>query len=414
MRTKKTYIPTFKLKEKALLWACKHFKYVYYFTNNGIKDGFKERLYASNTLLPFYKVNDLTIPFNKYYCGWVSYDLKNDIEQLASNNPDLFNWDRLGFIKADVLLEFKSSHLIIHSGKKPESILNNIVSTKLTPLPKQEHLTFEPSETKENYLTNINNLRDHIKEGDIYEACYCTELLAKDTLLASPVHTFFNLCSNSPKPFASFIKAKDKYLLGASPERFIKKTDQTISSQPIKGTIKRGETKEEDEILKQKLFLDPKERAENLMIVDLVRNDLARVSQSGSVKVDELFGIYTFPNVHQMISTISSKLKPGLSFKDIITATFPMGSMTGAPKIKAMELIEKYERFSRGIYSGTVGYFDDNGFDFNVTIRSLQYNSSKQLVGLHVGSAITYDSIPENEYQECLTKAASVKKALTD
>lgn len=396
------------------MWACKNYSYVYFFTNNNAKNGFKTKLFASDSLLNLQHIDDLNQTFNKYHCGWISYDIKNQIEELNSNNQDLFKWNKLGFIKAETLIEFNETKLKISSTRNPKEVYKAIKSTKDRYSPPLKKINFTSSKTREDYIKNVNSLRTHIEEGDIYEACYCLELLSENTSLTSPVNSFFKLCKNSPKPFATFVKAKSNYLLGASPERFIKKENSNITSQPIKGTIKRGKNLEEDEILKKKLFLDPKERAENLMIVDLVRNDLARISESGSVKVDELFGIYSFPNVHQMISTIRAQLKNGVNFSEIIKATFPMGSMTGAPKIKAMELIEKHENFSRGLYSGTVGYFEENSFDFNVTIRSLQYNDEKNLLGLHVGSAITYDSIPEKEYEECMIKALSVEKIIKD
>jgi para-aminobenzoate synthetase component 1 len=156
-----------------------------------------------------------------------------------------------------------------------------------------------------------------------------------------------------------------------------------------------------------------KEKAENLMIVDLVRNDLARSSKTGSVKVEELFGIYSFSQVHQMISTVSSQIKETTSAVEAIKNAFPMGSMTGAPKVMAMELIEKYENTKRGLYSGAIGYFAPNSdFDFNVVIRSIQYNESKQYLNFEVGSAITYDSDANLEYEECLLKAQAMMKAL--
>ncbi|MBL7747847.1 MAG: chorismate-binding protein, partial [Chitinophagaceae bacterium] len=163
------------------------------------------------------------------------------------------------------------------------------------------------------------------------------------------------------------------------------------------------------------LFHSAKDRSENVMVVDLVRNDLAKICTEGTVKVDELYGIYSFPQVHQMISTVSGELKQGISFADIIKATFPMGSMTGAPKKRVMELIEQYEQTRRGIFSGAVGYIAPNGdFDFNVVIRSIMYNAATRYLSYQAGSGITFYSDPEMEWEECLMKAAAIRKVLEE
>ncbi len=207
-----------------------------------------------------------------------------------------------------------------------------------------------------------------------------------------------------------YYKAGEHYLISSSPERFLKKKGERILSQPIKGTIRRGKNPQEDENLKQELAFSPKERSENVMIVDLVRNDLSRIAQRGSVQVDQLFGIYTLPSVHQMISTISCRVKPELNFTDILRAVFPMGSMTGAPKISAMNLIDSHEKFKRGWFSGCAGYITPEGdFDFNV---SIMYNEQEQKISFPAGSAITIGSNPEKEYEECLLKAAAMRKVL--
>jgi para-aminobenzoate synthetase component 1 len=219
----------------------------------------------------------------------------------------------------------------------------------------------------------------------------------------------------SPNPFAALYRLHDRYLLCASPERFICKKGLRISSQPMKGTIKRDlSNKSEDEKLKEELKASAKDQSENVMVVDLVRNDLSRICNDGSVKVDELFGIYSYPQVHQMISTINGELKEDILFSEIIEATFPMGSMTGAPKYRVMQLIDEYEEGARGIFSGSVGYVDENGdFDFNVVIRSMMYNASSKYLSYQVGSGITFYSDPEMEWEECLLKGQAIKKVLT-
>jgi len=246
----------------------------------------------------------------------------------------------------------------------------------------------------------------------IYEVNFCQEFYAENIEI-DPLTIYLKLNEISPTPFSCFVKFKDKYLLSASPERFIKKEDNTIISQPIKGTAKRGKTKDEDDELKRSLQNDEKERNENVMIVDLVRNDLSKIALRNTVHVEELFGIQTFPQVHQMVSTITAELDKKNDFQEIINALFPMGSMTGAPKVSAMKLIEKYEKTKRGLYSGTVGYIDSNGnFDFNVVIRSILYNQKDNYLSFMVGGAITSMSDPYKEYEECLLKAKAMFQVL--
>src|SRR5690606_11612821 len=252
----------------------------------------------------------------------------------------------------------------------------------------------------------------HIHRGDVYEANFCQEFYALNAVI-DPVQTYNKLNSISKPPFATFLKMDDKYLLSASPERYLKKEGKKIISQPIKGTAKRADTALEDDLFRFSLENDPKERSENIMIVDLVRNDLSRIAKKGSVKVKELCKVYTFEQVHQMISTVEAEVEDHIHPVEIIKATFPMGSMTGAPKISAMKVIEEVEETKRGLYSGAVGYFKPSGdFDFNVIIRSILYNKTEKYVSYSVGSAITSKSTPEKEYEECLVKAKAMKQVL--
>ena len=251
-----------------------------------------------------------------------------------------------------------------------------------------------------------------VKQGDVYELNYCMEFFSEKNKI-NPYYTYLDLIKKSPTPFSGFVKTSNKFLISASPERFIKKQKNKIISQPIKGTIKKTNNIAQNNKLKNKLLNDTKERAENVMIVDLVRNDLSITAKKTSVKVEELFGIYEFPQVYQMISTVVSEKSKKFTSVDVIKNAFPMGSMTGAPKIKAMELIEKYETTKRGLYSGAVGYFSPNdNFDFNVVIRSILYNSKNKYLSFIVGGAITDKSNPINEYNECLLKAKAIKEVL--
>jgi para-aminobenzoate synthetase component 1 len=265
---------------------------------------------------------------------------------------------------------------------------------------------------KKGYIETIELLRNHIIRGDIYEINYCFEFRAHNVRL-EPLSFFKKLYFVTKAPFSCLYKNENKFIFSASPERFLKRNDNHLISQPIKGTMPRGRTKEEDEFLRKNLFNSEKERSENVMIVDLVRNDLSRIAERGTVKVDELFGIYEFETVNQMISTISCALKKGIRLEDIFLSTFPMGSMTGAPKISAMKLIRKYEKMIRGAYSGSLGYFTGTGnFDLNVVIRSIVYDSKEETLSFSVGSAITHKCNAEDEYNECMLKASALLWAL--
>ena len=265
---------------------------------------------------------------------------------------------------------------------------------------------------KDAYFEKVNRLLGHIHRGDVYEANFCQEFYAKETIL-DPWETYYRLNHISKPPFASFMRIGEQYLMCASPERYLKKIGQKVISQPIKGTARRGQNPEEDESLKMALAQDEKERAENIMITDLVRNDLSKSALKGSVDVEELCKVYSYTQVHQMISTVVSQIPKEKNAVELIKETFPMGSMTGAPKISAMKIIESLEETKRGLYSGAVGYFAPNGdFDFNVVIRSILYDASKKYVSFSVGSAITSKSNPEKEYQECLLKAKAMRSVL--
>ncbi|HEX7412402.1 MAG TPA: anthranilate synthase component I family protein, partial [Bacteroidia bacterium] len=265
---------------------------------------------------------------------------------------------------------------------------------------------------KKTYLQNVNKLLAHIKRGDIYEINYCIEFLCEDVVI-NPYQVFKKLNELTQAPFAQLVKYGDEYIICASPERFIQKRGNTLITQPMKGTARRSIVPAEDEVIKNALKNNLKEQTENVMAVDVARNDLSQVAQKGTVEVTELFGVHTFKNVHQMVSTVSCKLRENVSFEDIIKVTFPPASMTGAPKLKAVELIKKYELSPRGIYSGALGVVEDNGdFDLCVVIRTLIYNERLKRLSFHVGSAITAQCNPEEEWAECLLKAETLFGAL--
>jgi len=345
--------------------------------------------------------------------GFFSYDLKNELEKLFSNNFDGIQFPAIHFFQPRYVINIQKDKVSISTSEdNAEEIFNEIGSINVQCSMFNVQCSIHNRVSKNQYLKRVNQIQNHILEGDIYELNYCQEFYAENTLI-DPLSVFVHLNKISGAPFSCYYQLQDKYLLCASPERFIKKRIDKLISQPIKGTIKKGKDKTEDERLKKQLQNDLKERAENVMIVDLVRNDLAKSSITGSIKVEELFKIYTFPLVNQMVSTISSQLDPNIHFIDAIKNAFPMGSMTGTPKIAAMELIEHYEKTKRGLYSGAVGYIAPNGdFDFNVVIRSILYNEKNKYISFQVGGAITYDAIAEKEYEECSLKAKGMINVL--
>nr|WP_242692162.1 anthranilate synthase component I family protein [Aridibaculum aurantiacum] len=350
-----------------------------------------------------------------YIFGHFSYDCKNYLEPLTSSHPDGIGFPDAFLFVPQVVLRLHQQQLQIgvtidDAATIFKEILEEEFPIKALPavklLPRIEHAA---------YLAIIEQLKQHIKRGDCYEINFCQEFYSHHVVL-DPVQVYQRLQEVSPNPFSAYYRVNDKYLACASPERYVRKEGKRIISQPIKGTAPRNhEDKTADDANKQRLLSTQKERSENVMIVDLVRNDLAKICTQGSVKVEELLGLYSFPNVHQMISTISGTLPPSVGIAEVLAATFPMGSMTGAPKRRVLELVEQYEKTKRGIFSGTVGYISPAGdFDFNVVIRSIMYNSSSKYLSYQVGGGITYLSDPQQEYEECLLKAQAIEKVLSE
>ncbi|HEY0054055.1 MAG TPA: anthranilate synthase component I family protein [Pedobacter sp.] len=408
-------------KRKALQWAIS-FETACYFDSNGFTDPYSafDVLIAAGVASDL-KVNcgsafedlDRFIQQNKdWILGFLSYDLKNEIENLSSSNPDNLGFPDLYFFKPLHLIQVKDDKvsIISHNG---DELLKEIEATVLTKGPIPFSGTIKSRFTPQHYKETVCVVKKHIQRGDIYEATLCQEFYSEQCEF-EPLTAFEMLSRISPTPFATFFKLKDRYIISATPERFLSKRQNKLISQPIKGTIKRSRNLQEDQILKTTLKENVKEQSENVMIVDLVRNDLTKCAVPGTVKVEELFGIYSFEQVHQMISTVVSEVGPDCSNAEILKSAFPMGSMTGAPKISAMKLIEKHEKSKRGIFSGAVGYFAPNGnFDFNVIIRTLLYNAENKYLSFQVGGAITIDSDPHKEYEECLLKAEAIRKTLS-
>jgi para-aminobenzoate synthetase component 1 len=428
-------------KQRAFHWASQ-FEVVCYLDSNDYQgivgsehDGLLAVGVASQLLLEtepgaFDALKKFVDEHQDWLFGYLTYDLKNDVEpSLSSKNYDGIGFPALHFFQPTVVMEVAPQSVTVHSlGDLPQLLyqkINNSPPTERTgpirnpfvipvgsPI-RNPQSAIRNRIPKADYLRTVHAIRQHIRRGDIYEMNFCQEFFAEDCLLDAPA-IFQKLNSLGKAPFSAYYRFNDRYLLCASPERFLKKTGARLVSQPIKGTRRRGLTTEEDAVLRQQLYLSPKDRSENVMIVDLVRNDLARSCRAGSVRVDELFGIYQFQQVFQMISTVSGELLPDAHPVDAIRRAFPMGSMTGAPKVRSMELIELYEQTKRGLYSGAVGYFTPQGdFDFNVVIRSILYNAADRYLSFQAGGAIVFDSEPESEYEESLLKTQGMFKVLS-
>lgn len=412
------HLPTFK--QKAIKWATTA-EVCCILDSNGYIDehskfdlliavGGREELNAKSAC-KFDELKDFYTQHGTWMFGLFGYDLKNEVEKLESNNPDYLNFPELFFFIPKYLIAVKGDLAEVLIGGT--EVIDAIERYNPFPEAKKINIDIKSRISKDLYIKTVEILQQHIARGDIYEINFCQEFFAEHAVI-NPVEIYTQLCKVSPTPFSGFFKIKNQYILSASPERYLCKRGNKLISQPIKGTAKRNADPTIDLQIKTALRADIKEQAENVMIVDLVRNDLTKAAISGTVKVDELFGIYGFPQVYQMISTISCELNPEIHFVDAIKHTFPMGSMTGAPKVKAMELIETYEVSKRGAYSGAFGYITpDAEFDFNVIIRSILYNSSKEYLSFQVGGAITYAADANSEYEECMLKASAIVQTLT-
>ena len=350
--------------------------------------------------------------------GYLSYDLKNDTEALQSHNFDGLDFPDLFFFQPKKLFLVKDNQVEIQYLRMCDDEIdfdfNEITISQSEELTTYnlEHFSIQQRISKENYLSKVAKMLEHIHRGDIYEANFCMEFFANDAKI-EPLAIYQKLNEISEPPFAVYFRNNTQHLLSASPERYLRKEGTKVISQPIKGTAKRSVDTNEDEQSKLDLVHNEKERSENIMIVDLVRNDLSQTATKGSVQVEELCQPYTFKQVHQMISTVVSEVELTTSPIEILRTTFPMGSMTGAPKISAMQIIEELEETKRGLYSGAVGYFTPtNDFDFNVVIRSILYNATNNYLSFSVGSAITSLSDPAMEYEECLLKAKAMFEVL--
>lgn len=399
-----------------LLKAIHHYPFAVYFCGSGwnseVRFGFGGENCRRLDENSFESLDKLLHADNDFVVCHCAYELKDKIESVHNTHPNEDGFSDLFFFVPDIIVERRdeSWYAGFHNELQLDFFLNKFTSIKTYPKNSTLELTARTSATE--YKKHCSSLLDHIHRGDIYEINYCIDFVGNDFSL-DPVEVFQQLNSLAEAPMSTLYRNGNSWLMCASPERFIARKGNKLISQPIKGTIRRGTNISDDKLLRDRLYNDPKERSENVMIVDLVRNDLSRIAAKGSVKVSELFGIQTFNTVHQMVSTVECEVKAETKLSAILKATFPMGSMTGAPKISAMNLADKYESQSRGIYSGTVGYILPNGdFDFNVVIRSITWNSATGHVSAKAGGAITANSVAEKEYEECLLKAKAMMAAL--
>ena len=369
----------------------------------------------------FEKLKEYQTITQDYLFGYLSYDVKNASENLTSTNVDDLGFAELFFFQPQKILFIKDNRVEFRYLSMVEdeidtdfkAICDIVLKPKKTSISNEE-VEIRSRISKKDYLKKVDKILEYIHKGDIYEVNFCQEFYAENTSI-NPLDIYEDLNTISEAPFATFLKIDHQFLLCASPERYLKKEGRKIISQPIKGTAKRFKNRLEDKKSATALSKDTKERSENIMIVDLVRNDLSKSAKKGSVQVEELCKVSSFKQVHQMISTVVSKIKEDVHLVDVIKDTFPMGSMTGAPKISAMKIIESLEETKRGLYSGTVGYFTPSGdFDFNVVIRSILYDAEKKYLSFSVGSAVTAKSSPEKEYEECLLKAKAMQFVLTN
>jgi len=360
------------------------------------------------------KIDKYIDKVNDWIFGYLSYDLKNEIENLTDLNKDVFNLPNLYFYQPKVIWLIKDEKAEIYSlnEKNLNEDWDHINSIDYKDCTEKSSVDLITRTSKQEYIRKIKNIKKRILQGDCYEMNYCFDMYSKNKTI-NPYKTYIKLNDYTRSPMSTFFKLNQLYLLSSSPERFIKRINRKMISQPIKGTAKRGLDSKEDEKIKYALLSSPKELSENHMIVDLVRNDLSRVAEKGSVKVKNLNKLNTFKRVHQLISTIEAEIAVNTKFSKIISGMFPMGSMTGAPKIESMNIIDEYESTKRGLYSGSIGYIKPNkDFDFNVVIRSIIYDKLLKEINVSVGSAITFKSDPESEFEECLLKAEPMIKSL--
>ncbi len=366
--------------------------------------------------------NPTSLPLIAGAVGYLTYDYGRKFEQISSRHPKKIQMPEAQFTFFDnYLIEDtleKKLWITAHGEqKKAETSISQIVSQiqscpEMPSCGRHSHVApYHPNFQKEEYKRAVDRMISYITEGDIYIANMTQQLQVQSSL--SPYEAFRYLRSYNPSPFGAYLNYGDFQIVCSSPERFLQVRDGLVETRPIKGTRKRGSTPEEDQALRRELENSSKDHSELLMIVDLERNDLNHVCEPGSVKVTEHFAVEAYATVFHLVSTIVGKLRPNLGLMDLIRAAFPGGSITGAPKIRAMEIIDELENDRRNLYTGSIGYLSlDGSCDLNIVIRTALHKNGTYYLG--VGGGITCESDLEFEYEETLQKAKAVLEALSD
>lgn len=346
--------------------------------------------------------------FANAWFGYLGYGLKNSLEQLPHDHPCLPEFPDLYMVNYRLVILFNHTRQDVEIWSESEDDLQHIPA----PLSEYNEYSFEIANlasnmTKDEYFSYVEQIKEAIKNGDLYQA-NLTRKFSCEIKNYDAFAIFKKLCNISPAPYSAFLKFDDKYIISSSPERFLK-IDETglADTRPIKGSAPRFADKKADEESKEALKTSEKERAENLMIVDLCRNDLSRSCVTGSVKTSNLFEVTSYATVHHMASTVTGEKRPDISTIELVKGCFPPGSMTGAPKLKAIELCSEIEKDARGVYSGSIGFFGGDGSaDLSVVIRTILISGNK--LEFQVGGAITSGSTANPEWQETITKARAI------
>jgi para-aminobenzoate synthetase component 1 len=341
---------------------------------------------------------------------FLTYDLKNSRENLHSSIEDKTGFPLLACWEPSSIIAEKRDGSSFYYGNYEQYLkqTENLVEEENF----LNEISLKPALTKEEYLSGFEKIQQALQAGDIYEMNFCQHFSANIKSI-DPISLYQKLNKLSPAPFSGIIKYNNSWLICSSPERFLKRNGNELFSQPIKGTIRKFANENENNAAMLQLKENPKEINENVMIVDLVRNDLSHFAIKNGVEVTELCNVYPFATVNHMISTVNAKLKPGAETTEILAKAFPMGSMTGVPKIKALEIADALENFQRRLYSGSIGYFtNQSDFDFNVVIRSITWNEQNGYFSFSAGSAITIQANGEDEYNECMLKAEALFNAI--
>mgnify|MGYP001766289864 CR=1 FL=1 len=362
--------------------------------------------------------------------GYLGYEMVRYFEKLPPSPPDDLNLDESIFVISDALMIFDNVRHTIKvvacaftentdsieecyaaSCRKIEDMIETIsaaVSHKTAPAQDGE-VNFTSNMTPDQYRAAIEKAKEYIVAGDIIQAVLSQRF--ETECRSNPIDLYRALRFINPSPYLFFLKMDDLILIGSSPEVMVRKEEETMELRPIAGTRKRGKTEQEDRALSDELLSDEKERAEHVMLVDLGRNDLGRVAQTGTVQVNQYMVVEKYSHVMHLVSNVRAQLANGKDAFDVLAATFPAGTLTGAPKVRAMEIINELEKVKRGPYGGAVGYFSFSGnMDLCITIRTMVLKNGK--VYVQAGAGIVYDSVPESEHQESLNKSRGMLQAV--